>query len=126
MEKGDFKLYFETIQNIVYTGTKNNKTGHFFNLSRVDQILAACTMANNFKLTTVDGDLADFIEQEFSGTIISPLGIINDWIEIKLLTWDDVLQAVIEDWSKCNEHPQPKNETKKFEKLTGYKYAVPK
>lgn len=126
VKRGDFNLYFNTVKKIVAIGTKNKKTGHYFNLSYVDQMIAACTIAHSFKLTTVDGDLADFVEQEFSGAIISPLGIINEWIEKKLVEWNDKFQDVIEDWDKCNEHPQPKKEVKRFEKLSGYKYAGPK
>jgi hypothetical protein len=126
VRKGDFDLNLDAVKNIVAIGTKNKKTGHYFNLSYVDQMIAACTIAHNFKLTTVDGDLADFVEQEFSGVTISPLGIINEWMGKKLFKWNDDLQEVIEDWDKCNEHPQPKKEVKRFEKLSGYKYAGPK
>ncbi len=126
VRKGDFDLNLNAIKNIVDIGTKNKKTGHYFNLSHVDQMIAACTIAHNFKLTTVDDDLADFVEQEFSGATISPLGIINDWMEKKLIKWNDKFQEVIEDWDKCNEHPQPKKEVKRFEKLSRYKYAGPK
>ena len=65
------------------------------------------------------------IRQEFSGSSISPLGIINDWLEKGLVKWDNNLQAIIEDWDKCNEHPQPKKEIKRFEKNTGFKYTGP-
>ncbi len=73
VRKGDFDLNLDAVKNIVAIGTKNKKTGHYFNLSFVDQMIAACTIAHNFKLTTVDDDLADFVEQEFSGATISPL-----------------------------------------------------
>jgi len=126
VNQGDFRLCLETVKNIVLTGKINNRTGHYFNLSHVDQVIAACSIAHNFKLTTVDDDLADFIKQEFSGHTISPLGIINDWMEKGLLRWDDEMQTIIEDWEKCNENPQPKKEINRFEKITGYKYAGPK
>lgn len=125
VKKGDFELYLDTIRNIINIGTKNRKTGHYFNLSHVGQVVAACSIVNEFKLTTVDDDLADFIVQEFSGVIISPSGIINDWIEKGLIVWNDNFQEVIEDWDKCNEHPQSKQEVKRFEKLSGYKYSGP-
>jgi hypothetical protein len=126
VNQGDFRLYFETVKKIVLTGKINKRTGRFFNLSRVDQVIAACSIAHKFKLTTVDDDLADFITQEFSGQTISPLGIVNDWIKKGLISWNDEMQALVEDWEKCNEHPQPKKEIKRFEKITGYKYAGPK
>ena len=115
----------QTIKALVSAGKINKRTGHFFNLSSVDQKIAACSIAHNFTLTTVDDDLADFIRQEFSGSSISPLEIINDWLEKGLVKWDENFQAIIEDWDKCNEHPQPKKEIKGFEKITGFKYSGP-
>jgi predicted nucleic acid-binding protein len=125
IKKDDRDLYFKAIRNMIQAGKTNKKTGHFFNLSYADQIIAACSLAHNFKLTTVDGDLNDFIIQEFSGATISPLGIINDWIKKGILKWNDELQAVFEDWDKCNEAPQSKNEIRRFEKLSRYKYTGP-
>ena len=46
-------------------------------MSRVDQTIAACSIAHNFRLTTVDNELEDFIKQEFLVQTISPLGIID-------------------------------------------------
>jgi len=126
VETGDFNLYLEAIRNIIVTGKINERTKRFFSLSSVDQQIAACSIAHGFKLTTVDDDLADFIRQEFSGKTISPLGIVNDWIKKGFIKWDDDLQSILEDWDKCNEHPQPKKEIKRFEKLSGYTYAGPK
>jgi len=125
INKGDFKLYLQAIKDIVYAGKRNKRTGHFFNLSHVDQLIAACSIAHNFKLTTVDDDLEDFVKQEFSGNTLSPLGIINDWMEKGLITWNDEMQTVTEDWEKCNEHPQPKKEITRFKKISGCKYVGP-
>ena len=126
VKQGDYELHLQTIKTLVYAGKINKRTGHFFNLSSVDQKIAACSIAHNFTLTTVDDDLVDFIKQEFSGSLISPLGIINDWLKKGLVKWNNNIQAVIEDWDKCNEHPQSKKEIKRFEKLSGYTYAGPK
>lgn len=122
----DFNLCFRAVNNLLDTGVKNKKTGHFFNLSKIDQVIVACTIAHNYKLTTVDDDLANFLVQEFSCDIISPLGMINDWMEKGVVQWNDYLQIIIEDWDKCNEHPQPAKEVKRFEKLSGYHYVGPK
>lgn len=125
--KGDsYNLCFSTIRNLVNVGIKNKRTGRFFNLSNVDQIIAACTIAHNFQLTTVDDDLKDFLIQEFSCNTISPLNMINEWMEKGLLQWSDYLQLIIEDWDKCNEHPQSIKAIKRFEKLSGYPYVGPK
>jgi len=125
VESGDFKLYVATIRNIIVTGKINKRTKRFFSLSYVDQQIAACSIAHSFKLTTVDDDLNDFVIQEFSGKTISPLGIVNGWIKKGLIKWDDDIQSILEDWDKCNEHPQPKKEVKRFEKITGFKYTGP-
>lgn len=125
VKQGDYGLCLQTVRNLISTGKINKRTGHFFNLSSVDQKIAACSLAHNFTLTTVDDDLADFIRQEFSGSSISPLGIINDWLEKGLVKWGNNLQTIIEDWDKCNEHPQPKKEVKRFEKITDFKYSGP-
>ncbi len=126
INKGDFKLYLETVKSIMFTGKINNRTGYYFNLSHTDQVIAACSIAHNIKLATVDDDLADFLKQEFSGQTISPLGIINNWLEKKLIRWNDEMQKIIEDWERANESPQPRKEIKRFEKITGYKYVSPR
>jgi hypothetical protein len=125
VRKGDFDLYFQVVNNMVQTGKINERTGHFFNLSHIDQIVAACSIAHKFKLTTTDGDLNDFIIQEFSGSTISPLGIINNWMERGLIKWNDDRQTIIDDWTSCNETSQPKEEIKRFEKLSKSKYTGP-
>ncbi|MEA3360820.1 MAG: hypothetical protein U9R17_15630 [Thermodesulfobacteriota bacterium] len=125
VESADFKLYLEAIQNIIVTSKINERTKSFFSLSYVDQKIAACSIAHGFKLTTVDDDLNDFVTQEFAGETISPLEIVNDWIIKGLTKWNDDHQSIIEDWDKCNEHPQPEKEVKRFEKLTGFKYCGP-
>lgn len=123
VKQGDYELHLQTIKALVSAGKINKRTGNFFNLSSVDQKIAACSIAHNFILTTVDDDLADFIGQEFSGSSISPLEIINDWLEKGLVKWNNNIQTVIEDWDKCNEHPQPKKEIKRFEEITAFKYT---
>lgn len=65
------------------------------------------------------------VTQEFAGKTISPLEIVNNWIKKGIIKWNDDLQSIVEDWDKCNEHPQPKKEIKRFEKLTGFKYCGP-
>lgn len=126
INNSDFQICLETIKSIIQIGKINKRTSRYFNLSSVDQTIAACSIAHNFKLTTVDNDLEDFIKQEFSGQTITPLGIINDWLEKGLIKWNEKMQMIIEDWEACNESPQPKKEIKRFEKNTGYKYTGPK
>ena len=106
-------------------GIINSKTKYYFDLSKVDQRIVACALANNFRITTGDNDLIEYYLQQFSNNpdeIISPLGMINIWLKKGLISWDEKLQTIMEDWNKCNEAPQPRTEIKKFKKLTGYKY----
>ncbi len=126
INKGDFQIYVEAINNIIQIGKINKRTGRYFNLSRVDQTIVACSVTHNLRLTTVDNDLEDFIKQEFSGQTITPLGIINDWLEKGLIQWDENMQMIVEGWETCNERPQPGKEIKRFEKNTGFKYLGPK
>jgi len=125
VEAGDFKLYLEAIRNIIETCKINERTKRVFSLSAVDQQIAACSIAHGFKLTTVDDDLNDFVTQEFEGKTISLLEIVNNKKKKGVIKWNDDLQSIVEDWDKCNEHPQPKKEIKRFEKLTGFKYCGP-
>lgn len=39
IEKGDFHIYLQSIKSIIETGKINKRTGKYFNLSRVDQLI---------------------------------------------------------------------------------------
>jgi len=121
----NFKLYYQVINGQISTGVINSKTNYYFDLSKVDQRIVACARANDFRITTCDKDLIEYYLQQFSNNpdeIISPLRMINIWLEKGLISWDETLQTILEDWNKCEEAPQPRTEIKKFQNLTGYKY----
>lgn len=125
LKTNDFKLYYQVINNQINSGVINSKTNYNFDLSKVDQRIVACARANNFRITTGDKDLIEYYLQQFSNNpdeIITPLGMINICLKKGLISWDEKLQTILEDWNKCEEAPQPNKEIKKFEKLTGYKY----
>lgn len=125
LKTNEFKLYFQVIDNQIRAGIINNKTSHYFDLSKVDQRIVACARANDYRITTGDKDLIQYYLQQFSNNpdeIISPLGMVNIWMKTGLISWDETLQTILEDWNKCDEAPQPKAEIRKFQKLTGYKY----
>lgn len=125
LKTDNFKLYYQTINSQISSGIINSKTRYHFDLSKVDQRIVACALANNFRITTGDKDLIEYYLQQFSNNpdeIISPLGIINIWLKKGLISWDEKLQTILEDWTKCDEAPQPIKEIKKFQNLTGYKY----
>jgi len=122
---GDFDLYLQTITNLIESGIINHRTQKFFNLSRVDKKFIACALAHNYEVTTSDNDLIHFLQQEFSTTNITPLGLINRWLKNQLIEWNEQRQSIIEDWDKCNEARQPLSDIQEFENLTGYKYVGP-
>lgn len=121
------------VENDVYTRTLktmrlieptaiNEQTKQRFGLSRRDIEIGACAVAHKYTITTTDVNLADFVGQQFDTPSACPLKLINDWLEKKLLAWDDFKQSVLVDWIACNEKPQPAAEISRFEKLTGRKY----
>jgi hypothetical protein len=122
----DFNLYLQTITTLIESGTINQRTQKFFNLSRVDKKFIAGALAHNYEVTTTDNDLIDFLQQEFSKSNIAPLSLINRWLRNRLIEWNEQRQSFIEDWDKCNEAPQPFSDIEEFENLTGYEYVGPK
>jgi predicted nuclease of predicted toxin-antitoxin system len=125
LKTDNFKLYYQAINSQIGSGITNSRTHNYFDLSKVDQRIVACALANNYFITTGDNDLVEYYLQQFSNNsdeIILPLGMINIWLKKGLISWDETMQTILEDWNKCDEAPQPITEIKKFQKLTGYKY----
>ena len=90
-------------------------------MSYADRRVLACALANKYKITTGDGDLIQFGEQEFSGTFkdnITPLEIINSWLKKGLIEWDDTKHEYLAEWDTLNEHKQPKKAMGVFQRLT--------
>ena len=122
-EDDKFRQHFSAIQILHNAGVINHRTERLFNLSRIDQRLAAYAVAHQFILNSTDDDLCDFVVQEFEAKTVTPLEIINIWLEKGLIKWNDNLQTITADWDQCNEHPQPKREAIRFRQLTGYPFA---
>ena len=125
-KKERINLYFSAISELNNTGTINKTTGRLFDLSFTDRKIASSTLALGYKITSGDRDLVTFCKQEFSKECkgaVSPLGIINRWVEKKLIDWDDTKQEYLTDWSENREHPQPDKAKRKFENLTGREYT---
>jgi hypothetical protein len=125
IENDSYRFYISIVKSIHDSGKINYRTGRFFDLSPPDKKIAAYTLAHNFKLSSVDDDLTDFLQQEFDKDSASPLGIINEWLKTGLIVWDDEKDAILQDWDICNEHSQPKQEIERFCSLTGYQYLGP-
>jgi len=61
------------------------------------------------------------VETQLEISNCSPLKLVNDWIETKLITWDEQKQSVLAEWVQ-NEDPQPEIEIKRFKKLVKRDY----
>ena len=110
------------ITSLIRSGVMNKKTGKFFDLSSEDRKLIACASANHFSLSSGDEALTQFAIQGFKESIpsiVSPLDLINMWLEKGLIEWNSEKQTLISLWEQNNEHPQPVKAKKKFKKLTG-------
>jgi len=121
----EINRYFEAINLLIRNITINAKTGRPFDLSYVDQVFLACALANGYKISTGDENLALFAIQEFGEEFrgnISPLGIINRWIREKLIEWNGELHSCVADWKINNEHPQSPKQIREFRNVTGRRY----
>lgn len=117
--------YFKVISTLNNVGTINRYIDKLFQLSYTDMTLLSCALANGFKLSTGDLSISNFGSQEFEGEYkgyVSALELVNTWLTKDLIKWNSTLNSYIIDWNKQNEHPQPKDQKKNFEKLTDYKY----
>lgn len=124
----EVKEYHEVIKTLSEYRTMDQKTDRLFDLSKVDIRVMACALALQYSVTSGDGGMIKFLEQQFPDVFkgnISPLGLINRWLEDKLITWDDEKQKLMAEWNDNEEHAQPKNEIAKFKRLTGRQYPGP-
>jgi hypothetical protein len=121
IDTGDYQLVLKAVK-ISAISQINERTGRSYGLSHTDLEIAAVAVAHDYNICSTDGSLVDFLEQQYETANATPLKIVNDWIKKGLIEWNDSRQAVIADWIKCNEKPQPTAEIKRFESLTGYKY----
>lgn len=124
-QKGLIDLYFSVIKEKINAGTINKTTEKIFDLSYPDIKIAATTLVLGYKISSGDGNLVTFCMQEFTKEFkgaVSPLELVNMWIEKGLIDWDDTKHQYLSDWDKNRENPQPYNAKVKFKQLTGRKY----
>jgi len=124
--KTEVNLNKKVIDRMILEGVENKKTGKIFDLSKTDRELLAWALVLKRYLVSGDGNIGEFGHQEFSSIFIghlSPLELLNDWIEHKLLVWDDKLQLYLEDWQKNEEKSQSSCQIARFETLTEYPYV---
>ena len=122
VDTDEFSIYLSAIQALIEVGVENTETGFLVDLSQTDKHIIACAAAKQYDITSGDRNLVTFAKQQFDITNITPLALVNQWLEKGLIVWDDHLQMVIEDWDKCGEKKQPIKEIGRFQKLTGYRY----
>jgi hypothetical protein len=115
----------EKLVNALLELKTNEKTGRFFNLSRPDKLVVTYAVTHKCKITTCDRPLADFAMQEFEIENITALGLLNHWIENKILIIDESKRLIIEQWDAQNEPVQPDEEKLRFKELTGFDYPGP-
>jgi len=119
----DILAKYKIVENLVETrGVVNKKTGQPFYLSDTDKKIAACASALRYNVSTVEHDLTDFLNQEFTIRVIKPLAIINYWLRKKIILWDDFKQSILEDWTKTEGALPSRRDIEKFEELTGREY----
>lgn len=123
----NYSLYFDTIRRIIHTdGVENERVKRPFGLSNEDISILATALSLECQICTSDRSIIDCGEQQFEDDFrgnVTPLELINNWIEQNLIEWDDEKQDYLRDWKVCNESPQSKEEIERFEDLTGRDYC---
>lgn len=110
------------INQVVYFCENAKRQACYANLlSYADKRIAAATIGLEGTLCTMDGPLRDFVSNELDCKVVSPLEVLNDWLEKELLKWDDTKMSIVQDWVN-KEARQPLTQIERFEKLTGCKY----
>ena len=120
-EPSDYRSTHSAVR-LTEQAQRNSRTGMAYGLSRRDVEVAACAVANGFNVCSTDGNLIDFLAQQYEICNFSPLQLVNDWLEKCLFEWTDFRQGVLAEWIACNEPIQPRQEIERFEKNTKRKY----
>lgn len=123
LETAGFQRRLKAV-NVAVASQKNESTGRPFNLSWADRRIAATCLDRRWELCTAEYGLEEFMQQQFNRENVCPLRLVNNWLKLGLIVWDDSRQAVIAEWIANHERPQPQSEIKRFEKLTGREYPA--
>ncbi len=122
-EPSDYQRIHRTVR-ITEQAQRNKRTGKAYGLSRRDVEIAACAVANQFSVCSTDVNLVDFLLQQYEISNMSPLQLVNDWLEMGLFEWTDFRQGILTEWIACNEPPQPRHEIRRFEEIAKRTYPV--
>jgi hypothetical protein len=123
LSEGQFSRKLEIVKATELTH-RNERTNKPYDLSRVDREVAAGVLCLQGSISTTDRNLREFLEQQFSIENITPLGLINIWLEDHLIQWDPAKQAVLQDWIVCQEPRQSREDIKVFEDLAKCRYPT--
>ncbi len=64
LQNDEFETIYKLISYELEAGKINKKTRRYFNLSRIDRRIAAYAVVNQYNFSSVDDDLAVYLEQE--------------------------------------------------------------
>ena len=123
MTRKGFHTKRKHVENLCHL-KQNPKTGRFYisELSPADIDVATALLCEESILCSVDRNLAIFAENELDVQCITPLALVNNWIEKRLILWDDQLHAFVSEWIALKEPRQPQKEIERFERLTSRTY----
>ena len=122
----DYNQRHSMVRLMLDHGIEDQETGKLFDLSPVDQKIVALAITHGWKVGSEDRPIIRLLNQEFRSSFggdISALELINEWLANKLIVWDEMKQAYLEEWYTLGEPPQSAKEKKRFAKLTKYKYV---
>jgi hypothetical protein len=120
-----YKNVRNTIGILLQSIVINEKTQRVIDLSEEDQAIAACVIANGYRMSSGDSNLIAFLQQEFKPAFkgnLSALEVVNFWLEKGIVVWDDAKNAILADWKAQGEVAQPRSAIKKFTSISGYPY----
>ena len=90
-------------------------------LSPTDLKMVAAAYSLDADLCSGDAALSRYAANDWERQVISPLAIVNRWLSLRLLTWDDDKHRILLDWVR-SERPQPRKDIVEFEQLAGRVY----
>ncbi len=77
----EFNMNLTSIDMLVEAGVENSETGFLVDLSLTDKHVIACAATNQHNISSGDRNLVNFADQQFDITNITPLAIVNQWLE---------------------------------------------
>lgn len=122
LKEGSFDEWYRDVCDVAkFTHNTRSRRYYAEDLSPVDKKIAAALLCLNATLCSGDANLIHFVETQLEISNCAPLKLVNDWLEAKLIVWDEQKQAVICEWVQI-ECTQPAKEIQRFKALTHCDY----